>query len=545
MRRILTTLGAGSMLRRAPSGEREAPPTAPAEQAKRKERERGRERLARATPAGALHSLPRASKRAREASAEGAREREASAEGARERKASAESAREREASAEGAREREASAEGARGRSAEGVRERKDSAKGAPRAPSRSDQASARLSCHCRKSKCLKLYCECFAVRAYCADCECFECANTPAGEPQRGAAVEQVLKNRPLAFQPKIVASTSLGGAALPMAAHVKGCFCKKTNCLKKYCECFHGRVLCGPTTCKCTDCRNFLGSVELKRRRSGDKEPLPPPELPPPLSPAPAPALRRRKPLGLLAMPQPVDAAQQPVDAAQCATHPAPASGPPGSGSAKGRPPAASRAAAGDRASSGTTTLVARPPLIIRVCRRSAPAPRVVNAEVNAEEKQLDGDHADSCSVLSESLEQQQQPQGPQQAPLRQLLEQLFPVGSVWPLLAFPQLQQVTPLPQSAPCSPPPRSAPSSPSPPSAPTSPLPPGPQSPLRVPFSASYGGAHTLAADSEPDRCSSSPCDDSSYDSRSLSSGCDDSNSAAGDIDCDLGCGLAAA
>ena len=38
------------------------------------------------------------------------------------------------------------------------------------------------------------------------------------------------------------------------------GCHCKKSQCLKKYCECFEGRVYCG-NICKCKACANYSGS--------------------------------------------------------------------------------------------------------------------------------------------------------------------------------------------------------------------------------------------------------------------------------------------
>lgn len=37
--------------------------------------------------------------------------------------------------------------------------------------------SNRKACNCKKSKCLKLYCECFAARMYCVNCNCVECHN--------------------------------------------------------------------------------------------------------------------------------------------------------------------------------------------------------------------------------------------------------------------------------------------------------------------------------------------------------------------------------
>ena len=46
-------------------------------------------------------------------------------------------------------------------------------------------------------------------------------------------------------------------GLVAGTARHNKGCNCKKSGCLKKYCECFQAGIYCGDN-CKCIDCKNF-----------------------------------------------------------------------------------------------------------------------------------------------------------------------------------------------------------------------------------------------------------------------------------------------
>eukprot|EP00798_Chlamydomonas_sp_ICE-L_P020789 gene20789-27616_t len=69
------------------------------------------------------------------------------------------------------------------------------------------------TCHCKKSQCLKLYCDCFASGLFCANCACIHCKN----RPEHGS---QVMEKRDI-----IMSRDPEGG--VKCAAHCKCVDCK------------------------------------------------------------------------------------------------------------------------------------------------------------------------------------------------------------------------------------------------------------------------------------------------------------------------------
>ncbi|EGR32168.1 hypothetical protein IMG5_093910 [Ichthyophthirius multifiliis] len=112
------------------------------------------------------------------------------------------------------------------------------------------KALQQRQCNCKKSKCLKLYCDCFAIGEYCNPiCHCFECKNNESNKEKREMALKQNKERNPNAFTSRIIQQSQLNN-------HQRGCNCKKSGCQKKYCQCYLDGMECS-RYCRCIGCEN------------------------------------------------------------------------------------------------------------------------------------------------------------------------------------------------------------------------------------------------------------------------------------------------
>ena len=95
----------------------------------------------------------------------------------------------------------------------------------------------KLCCSCTKTRCIKKYCECFANNKVCIDCHCQNCMNklTDLSSFQNNSISLKENEDE----NDKII------------------CTCTKSNCFKKYCECFKIGKKCS-NKCRCINCMNI-----------------------------------------------------------------------------------------------------------------------------------------------------------------------------------------------------------------------------------------------------------------------------------------------
>ena len=122
-----------------------------------------------------------------------------------------------------------------------------------------EKLKKKFSCNCKKSRCLKLYCDCFANEEYCVDCNCQSCSNVIGNEIEIKKSFNEVKDKNPVAMKFYLNEESS-----------TVGCNCTKSNCLKKYCECFKANLKC-TDNCRCRECDNRINDNNFSLKKNNN----------------------------------------------------------------------------------------------------------------------------------------------------------------------------------------------------------------------------------------------------------------------------------
>ena len=113
----------------------------------------------------------------------------------------------------------------------------------------------KIHCTCKKTKCIKKYCECFSSGVFCQNCKCENCEN------KQNYLIENNNINKKEEEdldENKNIKQNNDNNFDLNDNYFKKLiiCTCSKSGCNKNYCECFKAKVKCN-NKCRCIKCLN------------------------------------------------------------------------------------------------------------------------------------------------------------------------------------------------------------------------------------------------------------------------------------------------
>lgn len=114
------------------------------------------------------------------------------------------------------------------------------------------RSKRKITCNCKNSSCIKMYCECFRENGFCGKfCKCKDCKNHE-GNAERSLNLQNRNKKQNDGLVFKLSKDTL---AEIPHRTK-RNCKCQKSQCQKNYCECFNDGAFCSSRCC-CINCLN------------------------------------------------------------------------------------------------------------------------------------------------------------------------------------------------------------------------------------------------------------------------------------------------
>ena len=133
----------------------------------------------------------------------------------------------------------------------------------------SGEQNNKIHCTCKKTRCIKKYCECYSNKVFCYNCKCENCENKPnfindsikdnntmninKKETEEEINEDKYNSNN---ISNKQINETINDDINDNNSKKLIICTCSKSGCNKNYCECFKAKVKCN-NKCRCIKCLN------------------------------------------------------------------------------------------------------------------------------------------------------------------------------------------------------------------------------------------------------------------------------------------------